>query len=145
METALTFTLGILSGLFLIGMVYTFLGLLKMQKEHKKLLETINYLDGNIKSQEGRLNTYRENIHRDTSDMFSDIRREMDNRHEELSIVMGSNNSEAHRRMDEIHRYIDSRIDKTVDALCTRMDIKDELSKQKTKSKGISKEEMLNS
>jgi uncharacterized membrane-anchored protein YhcB (DUF1043 family) len=122
MEALLTFVLGILSGLFLLGIIYAFYGVLKTQRELKKLKETLNYYEGKLKDQEVRLTKYREDLRRDMADLISDVRRQIDNRTEDLDKIIGSNNADTHQRIDEVNRYIDSRIDKTVGVLCTRMD-----------------------
>jgi hypothetical protein len=112
MEALLTFVLGILSGLFLLGIFYAFYGVLKTQRELKKLKETLNYYEGKLKDQEVRLQTYRERSQRDMSETVADLRRDFDNRFEENDRIAGSNNADVHQRIDETHRYIDSRISK---------------------------------
>lgn len=104
MET-LIFVLGSLSGLFLIGMVYSFIGVLKMSKQNKDQQDQINQLYRMID---------------ETSDRTW---RDMDQKFKEHETHSDYLVKEINQRTDELNRYIDSRIDKAVDGLCTRMDI----------------------
>jgi septal ring factor EnvC (AmiA/AmiB activator) len=111
MET-LIFVLGTLSGLFLIGMVYAFVGVLKMSKQIKELQEEVH------------------SIHRRIDETGDSLWRDMDTRfkeHEKHSDYIADqiNRKEevVHQRIADLNSYVDSRIDKTVDALCLRIDV----------------------
>jgi hypothetical protein len=155
METLLTFVLGALCGLFLIGMVYAFIGVLKMQKEIKKLQSDIRHYSSKLNTVDheihARITKVDERAHRridetqrDRDDQIVDFRREVDNRFEETYRLMGANNSEAHQRADEAFRYIDSRIDKAVTVLIQRMDMMFE-RKPEFENTPKAQEEMLKS
>ena len=112
MET-LAFVLGSLSGLFLIGMVYSFLGVLKMSKRIKDLQDQLN------------------DICREMDKISDNVWRDMDKRFTEHENHSDYLVNEINRKTDELNRYIDSRLDKTVDVLCTRMDaVMDEHKKE---------------
>jgi hypothetical protein len=123
METmTITFVLGALSGLFLLGMVYAFIGVLKTQKEIKNLKHDYRYVKDQMNMMHDDLQRTLSNEIRDVNDRIADVRRELDNINEQTHTIMGANNSDVHCRIDEVSRYIDSRLDKTIDVLCTRMD-----------------------
>ncbi len=123
METTIAFVLGITSGLLAIMLIGSFIGVLKMRKEVAGLKSDINSIYqtiGHVES--GFIHRIDEDIrNRDTQ--ISEFRRDVDNRFEETYRVMGSNHSDVHHRIDEVGRYVDKRIDKTVDTLSQRMDI----------------------
>ena len=122
MET-LTFVLGALSGLFLIGIVYAFLGVLNMQQEVKKLRADLTRNESNYKDD-------LDQIYRDITQVKEDMVNELNHVRQNL----GQEVLELYRRTDviedlhnenkKLYQYIDSRIDKTADALITRMDVR---------------------
>jgi len=122
METTTTFVLGALCGLFLLGMVYAFIGVLKAQKEIKNLKHEYRYVKDQMDKMHNDIYHMISNEIREVNDRIAEFRRDVDNMNEETHTIMGANNSEVHGRIDEASRYIDSRLDKTIDALCTRMD-----------------------
>ena len=111
MET-LIFVLGTLSGLFLIGMVYAFVGVLKMSKQIKELQNEVH------------------TIHKRIDETYDSLWRQMDTRFHDyekhsdyLSDQINRKEEAIHQRIADLNSYVDSRIDKTVDALCVRMDV----------------------
>lgn len=124
METLLPFVLGALCGLFLIGIIYIFYGVLKTQSELKKIKETLKSFENIITTQEGQFIKKYEDINRDMHDMISDVRRQIDNRTEDIDKIISANYSDVHASIDKIYRYVDSRIDKTIDNLNTKKDLK---------------------
>lgn len=123
METLQTFVLGALSGLFLIGIIYTFAEVLKIRKTIGKLKEDDQYLSRHLNNLDEHIHKLHEDLKKDVYSTITDLRRDIDNRSEEIDRIMGSNNSDVHQRIDEVHRYIDSRIDKATGVLCQRMDM----------------------
>jgi len=122
MET-LIFVLGTLSGLFLIGMVYAFVGVLKMSKQTKELQKEVEAIHRRI--DETHDNIWRDmdirfNEHEKRSDYLTD---QLNRHHEHLILKIDNSVKQVNSRIDEVTRYVDSRLDKTVDSLCTRMDI----------------------
>ena len=104
MET-LIFVLGALSGLLLLVMVYAFIGVLKMQKEVKSLNLTIDCLQRDNHNLENRF-----------YEQFEKGEREMQ---KELQCI----NTDVREITQDIQRYVDSRLDKTIDAMSLRMDV----------------------
>lgn len=109
MET--TFLLGTLSGLLLVAMVYAFWGALRATKRIKDLETQLKQMSESVTrdyewqqrdTDERWKNhyTYMNDTGRHIADRFKDIE----------------------RRLDEAFSYTDSRIDKTIDGLCNRMD-----------------------
>ncbi len=103
MET-LIFVLGTLSGLLLIAMVYAFVGVLKMQKEVKNLTITIDYLQRDNHELENRMWS-----------QFEKIEREVQNETQCLRTDFREINQ-------DLQRYVDSRFDKTIDAMSSKID-----------------------
>jgi hypothetical protein len=110
MET-LIFVLGTLSGLFLIGMVYAFVGVLKTSKQ---IVELQNEVQAIITDMDSRFREYES--HADY------LANEINQKEDRINLRINKDFDQSMLRMDEISRYIDSRLDKTVDALCLRMD-----------------------
>ena len=103
MTTLTTFILGTLSGLFTMGIVYTFIGVLSMQKkindlqeEHKSLAELVHIID---------------------NDTTQRINRRDDLLNQRIDEVISNTAND----IDETHKYIDKRIDKTIDTLQTNI------------------------
>jgi hypothetical protein len=122
MET-LIFVLGTLSGLFLIGMVYAFVGVLKMSKQIKELQEEVHSIHR-------RIDETGDSLWRDMDTRFKEhekhsdyLTNQINRNHEHLILKIGDVCSGLDTRIDDANRYIDSRIDKTVDALCLRIDV----------------------
>ena len=99
MTTLTTFILGTLSGLFLIGIVYVFIGVLTMQKEIKKLKDNDRRIDDQINLMD--------------NEIASRINRRDDLINQRIDEVI----SKTQLAFDESHSYIDKRIDKTIDVL----------------------------
>ena len=94
-----TFILGTLSGLFTMGIVYTFIGVLSMQKkmanlqeDHKSLAELVHTID---------------------NDTTQRINRRDDLLNQRIDEVISNTTND----VDETHKYIDKRIDKTIELL----------------------------
>ena len=143
MEQTIQIVLGALGGSLITLVIYSYLEVLKMRKtiqEHNQEIKSIRVdLDNAINSLNERITREwdAQEISRHSS--HNALRRDFDNAIEETHRTMAINNSEAHTRMDDLNRYVDSRIDKTIDVLCARMDAKP------TKKAKAPKEEMLNS
>ena len=138
METTITFVLGALCGLFLLGMVYAFIGVLKTQKEIKNLKHDYRY----VKDQMGMMdNSIRniickndENVHNRIEELLRDleqqrqdeVRRSNDD-YQNLRKLLDDTNRYVDKRVDNSTtntvQYIDKKIDGVVDILCTRMDL----------------------
>jgi biopolymer transport protein ExbB/TolQ len=104
MET-LIFVLGALSGLLLIVMVYAFVGVLKMQKEVKSLTLTIDCLQ------------------RDNQDLENRMYAQFEKGEREIQKELQSISADVREITQDLQRYIDSRLDKTIDAMSLRMDV----------------------
>lgn len=99
MTTLTTFILGTLSGLFAMGIVYTFIGVLiiqkkitDLQKNHKSLADSVHDIDNNTTQRINR----RDDIINQRIDGISFNKEDVTN---------------------ETKKYIDKRIDKTIDML----------------------------
>jgi hypothetical protein len=143
METmTITFVLGALSGLFLLGMVYAFIGVLKIQKEIKSINGDLRHLNKQINTIDHeihrRITTIEEQAHRRMDEILRDLelQREKDKREDEADYA------NFHQRIDELTRYIDKRFDKAVDGLITRMDVAIESAIEESK---IQQEELIKS
>lgn len=138
METTITFVLGALCGLFLLGMVYAFIGVLKTQKEIKNLKHDYRYvkdqmgmMDNSIrniirKNDESAHNRIEE-ILRDLEQQRQDEVRRSNDDYQNLRKMLDDTNRYVDKRVDNSStntiQYIDKKIENTVDALCTRMDL----------------------
>ena len=122
METTTTFVLGILCGSFLLGIIYGFIGIVRMKKSQKQLQATTENLIKDRDDLHRRIDEYINQI----SDYHNQQQRELDTRFDEL-----------HKISDDTKKYTDSRIDKTVDVLCQRMDIQQSEQKVQKAIKAI--------
>lgn len=122
METTITFVLGIVAGLLAVMLIGSFIGVLKMRKEVAGLKSDIHSIHQSLNEIENSLHHRIDEENRNRDEQLSHLRRDVDNNLEDTHRVMGANHSDAHQRIDEVSRYIDSRIDKTFDGLCLRMD-----------------------
>lgn len=138
METTITFVLGALCGLFLLGMVYAFIGVLKMQKKIKVQHYEFDHLHkqlNNIADEtHRRITTNEERAHQRMDEMLRDleqqrqegIRRSNDD-YQNLRKLLDDTNRYVDKRVDNATttaaQYIDKKIENTVDVLCTRMDL----------------------
>lgn len=121
MET-LTFVLGALSGLFLIGMVYTFIGVLKMSTQIKNQREEIETLHRRIDEVQDKSWLDLEKQSEENERQMNHLANEINHRSEDHERNIDKLAEEINHKSDETHRYIDSRLDKAIDALCMRMD-----------------------
>jgi seryl-tRNA synthetase len=108
METmTITFVLGALSGLFLLGMVYAFVGVLKIQKEIKNIQGDLRHLNKQINTMDHeihrRITTIEEQAHRRMDEMLRDL----DKINEQTHLIIGENAKEVHGRIDEILRGLE--------------------------------------
>lgn len=107
METTITFVLGALCGLFLLGMVYAFIGVLKTQKEIKNLKHDYRY----VKDQMGMMDNSIRNIIRKNDESahnrIEEILRDLDKINEQTHLIIGENAKEVHGRIDEILRGLE--------------------------------------
>lgn len=99
MTTLTTFILGTLSGLFTMGIVYTFIGVLTMRKEIKKLKDDYRFL--------------RDQMNLMDNEITQRINRREDLLNQRIDEVISNTAND----VDETHKYIDKRIDKTIDIL----------------------------
>jgi chromosome segregation ATPase len=139
MET-LNFVLGALSGLFLVGIVYAFIGVLKMSKQIKDLKEEVQSINQSLSETHRTIDEKTDTLwtevdsrfthtHRLIDDSERDLNQELDRRFEEIQRHSDYLATEINSKIDETTKYIDSRIDKTIDALCLRMDAKIEIKR----------------
>ena len=113
METTTTFVLGILSGSFFLGMVYGVMGIVKMKKSQKQLQATVNSLEKIIDEIHGRIDFTQNQIHHLDNETCQRLNRRDDIINQRIDEVM----IKTSRDNDEALRYVDSRIDKTIDVL----------------------------
>jgi len=126
METTTTFVLGILCGSFLLGIVYGVIGIVKMKKSQKQLQATVTDLNSGINDLHRRINE----LHK----RFTEVIFEENHKWIEKERELDTRFDEIHRTSDETRKYIDSRIDKSIDVLCQRMDILKDEQEQLIKS-----------
>jgi gas vesicle protein len=106
METT-TFVLGILGGLFLVGIVYAFAGVLRMQKTVKQLAEDIPRIHREIDKKT-------DSLWRDTEKRFEDVMQYSDH---------------LTSKINEVVSYVDSRIDKSLTHLSKSRSTAEKLTK----------------
>jgi hypothetical protein len=138
METTITFVLGALCGLFLLGMVYAFAGVLKMQKKikvqqhefdhlHKQLNNLADETHRRITKNEERAHQRMDEILREVEQARQDEVRRSNDDYSNLRKVIDDTNRYVDKRVDNATttavQYIDKKIENTVDVLCTRMDL----------------------
>lgn len=132
MET-LNFVLGALSGLFLVGIVYAFIGVLKMSKQIKDLKEEIQSINQGLGDTHRAVDEKNDSLWNEIDRRFDELHRSLDSRERDLTQDLDRRFEQIHhhsdylanevnRKHDETIKYTDSRIDKTIDALCLRMD-----------------------
>jgi gas vesicle protein len=107
METT-TFVLGILGGLFLVGIVYAFAGVLRMQKTVKHLAEDI------IPRIHREIDKKTDSLWRDTEKRFEDVMQYSDH---------------LTSKINEVVSYVDSRIDKSLTHLSKSRSTAEKLTK----------------
>jgi len=138
METTITFVLGALCGLFLLGMVYAFIGVLKMQKQikiqhaefdhlHKQLNNIADDTHRRITTNEERAHQRMDEMLRDLEQARQDEVRRSNDDYSNLRKLIDDLNRYVDKRVDNSTtttvQYIDKKIENTVDVLCTRMDL----------------------
>lgn len=124
MET-LIFVLGTLSGLVLLALGYSVVGVFKINKQIKSLQQEMDNIQ-----RDGFRDVYQSIDSRcqEIDNRFNEMYREIDTRFKELFHDLDQRFSHAHSRTDDVHkrfdkevdqlnRYIDSRLDKLVDSL----------------------------
>lgn len=112
MEAILTFVLGALSGLFLVGIVYTFIGVLKITKSVKFLKTEIQNIHDKMESNNRHIDERFNSVHNNMCENYDDLYK--------------FNNATRHEIAGEIKgmsQYIDSRLDKTIQTIYNRMDV----------------------
>lgn len=140
MET-LNFVLGALSGLFLVGIVYAFIGVLKMSKRIKNLQEEIQSINRELGETHHTIDEKNDSLWNELDRRIDDVNRVIENRERDLLQDIEKNfedirrhsdylTDEVNKKQEEATKYIDSRIDKTIDALCMRMDAKITIDRQ---------------
>jgi chromosome segregation ATPase len=144
MEQIIAFVLGITTGLLAIMLISSFIGMLKMRKQIEQLQNMNQGLDENIGNLNREIDDRFNDTHRSIENSWVEINQELNNINRELTSLVDSIQNELHRRIDEVkeeehriryedfntvmkridelNRYVDSRFDKAVDGLCTRMD-----------------------
>ena len=138
METTITFVLGALCGLFLLGMVYAFIGVLKIQKQIKSIQGDIRHLNKQMNTMDHeihrRITTIEERAHQRMDEILRDleqvrqdeVRRSNDD-YQNLRKMLDDTNRYVDKRVDNATtasvQYTDSKLANTVDVLCTRMDL----------------------
>ena len=114
METIQTFVLGAASALALIGLGYSFISVLRINK-------TVNQL--NEKSKEVEIEFGE--THRSMDERFRHLEQHLHNRMDDMCREMDKLNDEIRKIIDGLNSYTDSRFDRTIDKLCERMDMQD--------------------
>jgi CHASE3 domain sensor protein len=114
METIQTFVLGAASALALIGLGYSFVSVLRINK-------TVNQLNEKSKEVENEFGETHRSIDERTHHLEKHLHDRMDDMCEDFKHI----NDEIRRIIDELSSYTDSRFDKTIDKLCERMDMQD--------------------
>ena len=138
METTITFVLGALCGLFLLGMVYAFIGVLKMQKQIKNHETEISNIYTSLKTNIKDVHKLADNLERELTNSIDEILRDLEQQRQDdvrrsnddyqnLRKLLDDTNRYVDKRVDHCNatttQYIDKKIENTVDALCTRMDL----------------------
>ena len=113
METATTFVLGILSGSFFLWMVYGVMGIVKMKKSQKELQATVNSLEKNNEGIHQLIDECIHQMHRQDNETCQRLNRRDDIINQRIDEVM----IKTSRDNDEAFRYVDKRIDKTIEVL----------------------------
>jgi len=114
METIQTFVLGAVSALALIGLGYSFISVLRINKTVTQLNEKSKDVENDFGETHRLIDEMKINIEKHLHDRMDDMCRESDKMREEI-----------HRNINELNAYTDSRFDKTIDRLCERMDMQD--------------------
>ncbi len=114
METIQTFVLGAASALALIGLGYSFVSVLRINK-------TVNQL--NEKSKEVEIEFGE--THRSIDERFRHLEQHLHNRMDDICRDVDNINKEIRKIIDELYSYTDSRFDKSIDKLIDAMDIRD--------------------
>lgn len=144
METTISFVLGIATGLLAIMLISSFIGMLKIRKQIEQIQQTNQGLDENNRNLNREIDDKFNENQRTIETSWHEINQELSNINRELTSLIDSIQNEIHRRIDEVkdeehrnryedfntvmkridelNRYVDSRFDKAVDGLCTRMD-----------------------
>jgi CHASE3 domain sensor protein len=114
METIQTFVLGAASALALIGLGYSFVSVLRINKTVNQLTETSKEVE----------NAFGE-THRSIDERSHHLEKHLQDRMDDMCRETEKINNEIRRIIDELSSYTDSRFDKTIDKLCERMDMQD--------------------
>lgn len=109
MENYQTFLLGVISGLLAYMLIRSYITVLKSKKEIATLKEM-------LQSQDSSLVDLRNDYIEDLSKARDEIANEMAN--------IASSINTLYTKIEETKSYTDSRLDKTIDTLCSRMDYK---------------------
>ena len=138
METIITLVLGALGGLFLLGMVYAFIGVLKMQKKikvqhyefdhlHKQLNNIADETHRRITANEERAHQRMDEMLRELEQQRQEEVRRSHDDYQNIRKMLDDTNRYVDKRVDNATttsvQYTDSKIANTVDVLCTRMDL----------------------
>ena len=107
METTAIFVLGALSGLVIMALIYTFIGVLNATKQIKTHESDINGLRDSMYSMQ-------DDIWRRFNDTEQDISQRMDRMDENMNRVTNELSTSITRDVQELYSYIDSRIDKAI-------------------------------
>lgn len=115
METqALFFALGMLMIIFIAVMVITVISFVKVLKIQNRIKEEFNSLWQNSSRLE-------DNSYRNQDQMHRDISKEI----EELRSLLDTSNEYCQSKIDELYRYIDSRLDKSLNSIKSKSVITD--------------------
>ena len=141
METTITFVLGALCGLFLLGMVYAFIGVLKMQKQIKNQRSEFDHLQKQVYDLNEKTHLIISESAKEVHSRLDEILRDLDQQRQDevrrsnedyqgLRKLLDDTNRYVDKRVDHCNtisrEYIDKKIENTVDVLCTRMDLSKE-------------------
>jgi CHASE3 domain sensor protein len=107
MNEIIIFILGSLTALFLGGMVYPFIGVLKMQKNIKRLNHNERSLNDFLDKEFLQIQSRISDETRHTNNELDELRKSINHR-------ISEENKYTDSQIDELRKYIDSRIDKAL-------------------------------
>jgi len=121
MEQMLSFVLGTVCALGLVGLGYTFVSVLKMRKQIENLNEEKRGIHQGIDENHKYVDSQCENLDRHTNQRMDDICNEIDKRSDDICNEIDKRSEDIYGRIDELNRYVDSRFDKQMDRLADEL------------------------
>jgi hypothetical protein len=153
MEQITIFVLGSLAGLLSVMVIGSFVMVLRMNRKINSLEKDNELMSRHIDELEIQicrsLDERVDETHRRIDQILNDLDREKEIHHRELDKRFNdayhkieNDFQMSMKQRDELHSYIDKRFDKTIEAMCTRMDISIESAIAESK---LNSEELLKS